>query len=208
VLDNKGFDSWAGEYDEDILAMQDEGYPFEGYYNTLGYIQNKVKTGRAEKILDIGIGTGLLTETLYRERVETTGVDFSDKMLDLAKEKMPNGRFIKFDFNEGLPQEIEGEKFDYVISSYAIHHIDDEQKIDFLKVLIQNLNDGGQVLIGDIAFEKRAAMEKVREQSTGWDEAEHYMVAEKIINELAKHQLKSEFVKTSNCSGVLVIQDQ
>ena len=206
MLGNEGFDSWAGEYDEDILSMQDKGYPFEGYYNTLGYIQNKVKAGKAEKILDIGIGTGLLTETLYREGVEITGVDFSAKMLDLAKRKMPNGRFIKFDFNEGLPKEIEREKFDYVISSYAINHIDAGQKIDFLKGLIPNLNDGGLVLIGDIAFETRAAMEKVREQSTGWDEAEHYMVAEKTINELAKHQLKSEFVKTSNCSGVLVIQ--
>lgn len=208
MLGSKGFDRWAGGYDKDILAMQDEGYPFEGYYNTLGYIQNKVKAGKAEKILDIGIGTGLLSETLYREGVEITGIDFSARMLDLAKKKMPNGRFIQFDFNEGLPKEIKGEKYDHIISSYAIHHIDDEQKIDFLKGIVQNLTDGGLVLIGDIAFETGAAMEKVREQSTVWDEAEHYMVAEKIINELAKHQLKSEFVKTSNCSGVLVIQVQ
>lgn len=208
MLDNEGFDHWSGEYDKDVLEMQHKGYPFEGYYNTLGYIQNRVICGKAREILEIGIGTGLLTETLYRKGVEITGIDFSAKMLDLAQEKMPDGRFLKFDFNEGLPKELEEEKFDYIISSYAIHHICDGQKIDFFKWLIRNLKDGGLLLIGDIAFETKAAMNRVREQSTGWDETEHYMVAEEIIKELAKHQLKSEFVKTSNCSGVLVVQGQ
>jgi putative AdoMet-dependent methyltransferase len=206
VLSNQDFDKWAGEYDEHILAMQNKGYPFEGYYKTLGYIQNKIKSSKAARILDIGIGTGLLTETLYREGIEITGVDFSARMLELAKIKMPDARFIQFDFNQGLPTEIKGEKFDFVISSYALHHIDDDQKIDFLTGLMHNLNPGGFVLIGDIAFETTASMVKVREQSTGWDEAEHYLVAETILDQLAEHQIEAEFVKTSNCSGVLVIQ--
>ncbi|MCP4631400.1 MAG: class I SAM-dependent methyltransferase [candidate division Zixibacteria bacterium] len=140
MLDEKGFDGWSGGYDEDIRKRQGNEYPFEGYSKTLGYIQDKVKAGKAVKILDIGIGTGALTEILYGEGIEITGVDFSDKMLDLAKEKMPKGRFIKFDFNKGLPKEIEGETFNYIISSYAIHHIDDDQKIVFFKELIRTLN--------------------------------------------------------------------
>ncbi len=73
---------------------------------------------------------------------------------------------------------------------------------------MQNLNDGGAVLIGDIAFETRRDMENVRARSTGWDDAEHYIVAEEMIRELAKRQLMSEFVETSSCSGVLVIRAQ
>lgn len=208
MLDNKGFDNWSGAYDQDIPKMQDEGYPFEGYYDTLGYIQKQVQAGAAKTVLDIGIGTGLLTETLYKAGIAITGVDFSARMLDLAKTKMPQGRFIRFDFNQGLPKELEGEKFDYIISSYAIHHIDDEQKVAFFRGLVQHLNDEGQVLIGDVAFETKRDMERGRAQSRGWDDAEHYMIAEEMIRELAKHQLQSEFVKTSSCSGVLVIQRQ
>jgi putative AdoMet-dependent methyltransferase len=208
MLDNKGFDNWSGAYDQDILKMQDEGYPFEGYYDTLGYIQSRVQAGEAKAVLDIGIGTGLLTETLYKAGIAITGVDFSAKMLDLAKRKMPQGRFIRFDFNQGLLKELAGEKFNFIISSYAVHHIDDEQKVEFFQGLMQNLNDEGQILIGDIAFETKGDMERVRAQSTGWDDDEYYMIAEEMIRELAGHQLRSEFVKTSSCSGVLVVQRQ
>ncbi len=206
MLDNKGFDRWSGKYDNQILEMQEMGYPFEGYYNTLGYIQGKVREGRANNVLDIGIGTGLLTETLYKDNLKITGVDFSDKMLILAKEKMPRGRFVKFDFSEGLPIELKGEKFDYIISSYALHHIDNDQKVVFIRMLMQNLRDSGFVLIGDIAFETRAEMERVRKLSTDWDEEEFYMIGEEIIDKLRKYHFRSEFVKTSNCSGVLVLQ--
>ncbi|MCP4539117.1 MAG: class I SAM-dependent methyltransferase [Chloroflexi bacterium] len=208
MLDNKGFDNWSGAYDQDILKMQDEGYPFEGYYDTLGYIQNQVQAGGAKTVLDIGIGTGLLTETLYKAGIAITGVDFSTKMLDLARTRMPQGRFVQFDFNQGLPKELAGETFDFIVSSYAVHHIDDKQKVTFFRGLVQHLNDEGQVLIGDVAFETQRDMENVRAQSTGWDNAEYYMIAETMIRELAKHQLRSEFVKTSSCSGVLVIQRQ
>lgn len=37
MLDSKGFDQWAGEYDESIEKYSN-GYPFEGYYNVLEYI--------------------------------------------------------------------------------------------------------------------------------------------------------------------------
>ena len=119
---------------------------------------------------------------------------------------MPQGRFIRFDFNQGLPKELAGETFDFIISSYAVHHIDDEQKVTFFQRLMQHLNDEGQILIGDVAFETKRDMERVRAQSSGWDDAEYYIIAEEMVRELAKHQLQSEFVKTSSCSGVLVIK--
>lgn len=206
MLTNKGFDKWSGAYDEDILKKQDKGYPFEGYYRTLGYIQNIVDSTKKKRVLDIGIGTGLLTETLYNAGSKITGVDFSSQMLEQAKAKMPQGRFIRFDFNLGLPKELCQEKFDYIISSYAIHHINDEQKISFFIKLLGNLCDTGQILIGDIAFETRADMDRVMLQSDNWDDAEHYMIAEDLISTLTRRQLNAAFVKTSNCSGVLVIQ--
>lgn len=206
MLDKEGFDNWSGVYDEDILKKQENGYPFEGYYHTLGYIQKKVKADRAKDILDIGIGTGLLTETLYEAGMKITGVDFSSRMLDRAKTKMPQGRFLTFDLNNGLPKELEGESFDHIISSYAVHHIDDERKIELFNMLMQHLRHAGLMLIGDVAFETREDMERVKARSTGWDDSEYYMAAAEMIEELEKQHVISEFVKTSCCSGVLVIK--
>ena len=36
----------------------------------------------------------------------------------------------------------------------------------------------------------------------------YWITANEITGELAHHQLKSEFIKTSRCSGVLMIQAQ
>jgi len=41
-------------------------------------------------------------------------------MLELAKQKMPKGKFYCYDFKYGLPKDLDGVKFDYIVSSYAM----------------------------------------------------------------------------------------
>ena len=93
MLNSTGFDSWAGDYDESISKLS-EGYPFEGYYEVLSFVNRCVYLSKGTRVLDIGIGTGLLTEELYRQGAEIFGIDFSPKMLELAKRIMPNGVMI------------------------------------------------------------------------------------------------------------------
>ena len=66
MLDSRGFNKWAGEYDASIKKYS-EGYPFEGYYNVLSYTRSLIKESKEKKILDVGIGTGLLTYELYKK---------------------------------------------------------------------------------------------------------------------------------------------
>ena len=82
MLGDKGFDKWAGNYDASIPSLSN-GYPFEGYYDVLAAVTHQVKTGKETKILDLGIGTGLLSVELYSRGVQVWGVDFSEKMLTL-----------------------------------------------------------------------------------------------------------------------------
>lgn len=65
MLDNKGFDKWAGEYDASI-QRHSEGYPFEGYYSVLSYVRSLIKKPKEKRILDVGVGKGLLTYELYK----------------------------------------------------------------------------------------------------------------------------------------------
>lgn len=50
-----------------------------------------------------------------------------------SKEKMPFASLIKYDFSKGLPVEIKNNSFDYIISTYALHHLDDEEKRELIK---------------------------------------------------------------------------
>lgn len=204
MLDSKGFDEWAGEYDEAIAKSK--GYPFEGYYRVLCFVHKMVSVDSRTKILDLGIGTGALTYELSREGARIYGVDFSPKMLELARQKIPDGRFYLFDFNRGLPPELAGEKFNYIVSSYAFHHVGDNIKIKFIDKLKRNLMEEGKIIIGDVAFETEEDRDKCRDSSgDAWDPDEYYLVADTMIPRLEKCGWVVRYKQISSCAGVLAI---
>lgn len=205
MMNSKGFDNWAGEYDESIAKSK--GYPFEGYYSVLTCVHNMIKIKNETKILDIGIGTGQLTYELYKKGGQIYGIDFSEKMLELARRKMPAAIFYRFDFNNGIPEELKNEQFDYIVSSYAIHHIDDKQKVNFIKELKGILADKGIIVLADVAFKNRDALEKCEENvGKEWDNDEIYMVANEMESELNRERFITNYIQISPCAGVLKIQ--
>ena len=56
--------------------------------------------GENTKVLDLGIGTGLLTYEIYNKCGEVIGIDFSEKMIEEAYKKMSNGTFYVYDFKD------------------------------------------------------------------------------------------------------------
>lgn len=204
MMNSKGFDNWAGDYDESIAKSK--GYPFEGYYNVLAFVHNMITVNKETKILDIGIGTGQLTFELYKKGGQIYGIDFSERMLELACEKMTGAKFYKFDFNNGIPEELKDLKFDYIVSSYAIHHIDDKQKICFVQELKRILKYHGIIILADVAFETRDALLKCKENAgKAWDDDEIYMVIDEITPELSKYGFATDYIQISSCAGVLKI---
>lgn len=204
MLDSAGFDLWANEYDKTVhLSEEADEYPFAGYKNVLNTIYKRIKTGNAKKVLDIGFGTGILAKKLYDEGVEIFGVDFSPEMIKLAKEKMPNAALYQYDFSKGLPIELSEMKFDSIICTYAIHHLSDSAKVDFIKKLQNRLTPNGEFLLGDVAFDTKQSLEEcMKKAGDEWDDEEFYIVAEALSKEFPN----MIFEKISFCAGVCVIK--
>lgn len=205
MLDNKGFDLWADGYDKSVqLSEENDEYPFAGYKDVLNTIYNIVHKREKAKILDVGFGTGILTKKLYDDGYEIYGIDFSQKMIEIAKEKMPLASLIKYDFSKGLPEEIKDNSFDYIISTYAMHHLEDEEKNEFIEKLENYLNKDGKIIIGDIAFKTRELLEKCKTNyNEYWDEEEVYFVFEELKESLFDKNIN--FIEISHCSGVIQI---
>lgn len=122
MLNSRGFDLWADGYDKSVsLSEEADEYPFAGYKKVLGTIYSVIRSGSGKRILDVGFGTGILSKKLYDEGYLIYGVDFSKKMIDLSKEKMPDATLIQYDFSQGLPICLRGETFDAIVCTYAIH---------------------------------------------------------------------------------------
>ena len=201
MLNSRGFDLWADGYDKSVsLSEEADEYPFAGYKKVLGTIYSVIRSGSGKRILDVGFGTGILSKKLYDEGYLIYGVDFSKKMIDLSKEKMPDATLIQYDFSQGLPICLRGETFDAIVCTYAIHHLSDSQKIKFIRELLACLSAGGKVLIGDVAFPTVKELEQCRARSGDrWDEDERYPVAE--VLRLSFPAMR--FEKISDCAGVL-----
>ncbi len=204
MLDSRGFDLWADGYDKSVqLSEHSNTYPFAGYREVLGSIYRTVRANPGRKVLDIGFGTGILTQKLYEDGYRVYGMDFSENMIRIAKEKMPGAFLIQHDFTRGFPEAFAEGTFDFILCTYAIHHLNTQQKLSFIRQLQAHLNPSGQILIGDVAFETEEELARCRAQSgDGWDEDEIYPVAET----LKQGNLKLEFLKISFCSGVISIK--
>lgn len=201
MLDRKGFDLWADGYDKSVNLSDDDGsYPFAGYKQVLNAIYQQILGSGAKSVLDIGFGTGTLSKKLYDQGISIYGQDFSEKMFAIAREKMPKASLYQGDISLALVPELREHQYDAIVATYSLHHLDDGQKIILMKDLMSLLNPGGQLLIGDVAFQTRDDLEQCRiDCGDGWDEDEIYFVA----NELTEAFPTLQFEILSHCAGVL-----
>lgn len=204
MLSNKGFDLWAEDYDESVDISDDENsYPFAGYKIILNEIYNRILDAHHKNVLDIGFGTGTLILKLYEHGYRIYGQDFSEKMFEIAQEKMPDAKLFIGDISNGLVEPLLENKYDAIISTYSLHHLTDDEKVTFLKDLLNQLNKCGVIYIGDVAFETRIDHDKCRnEAGEAWDEDEFYFIAD----EMKKYFPEMKFEKFSDFAGLITLK--
>ncbi len=203
MLDKKGFDLWVNGYDEDVqLTDEDNRYPFAGYKEILGSIYQTITKRENAVVLDIGFGTGTLSAKLYENGCTIYGQDFSEKMIETASLKMPDAHLYQGDFSTGLVEPLKKQKYDFIVATYSLHHLTDEQKTAFLNELYGLLKEDGMILIGDVAFETRAQLDACRqEEGDAWDDEEMYFV----VDEWKEAFPNLVFTQLSYCAGILSI---
>ena len=201
MLNNTEFDLWADGYDKTVgLSDEADTYPFAGYRKILASIFRTVLEVPNAAVLDIGFGTGTLTARLYERGCSIYGQDFSSRMLELAAAKMPNAHLYQGDFSKELAEPLRNRRYDFIIATYALHHLTDPQKVAFLSSLRGQLNEGGKLLIGDVAFKTRADLEQCRRDAgADWDPDEIYFV----FDELKPFFPSLSFQQVSRCAGIM-----
>ncbi len=150
----KYYNDLANIYDQ--LVREDirlNRFPYAAYSDIqdiiAGYIYDNKQT---VNILDIGIGTASLYEKIMPETLQLTGIDISERMLDISRLRVPDATLILHDILKGIPKEIAHQKFDYIIINYLFEHFDLETVKSLINQLIQYLSPFGKIIIGDIMF--------------------------------------------------------
>ncbi|MBI5974438.1 class I SAM-dependent methyltransferase [Staphylococcus canis] len=148
------FKKWADVYDETVFnAHDDNEYKdvFKGYNEML----DKVATLSSGRILEIGAGTGNLTERLLAQHEAVKAIDPSEEMRNIANQKLPQpiqeGHFLDVPLSHQV---------DTIVSTFAFHHLKDEQKQEALVYLKQFLAPHGKVIMIDTVFDSLDSKEQ------------------------------------------------
>ena len=156
------------------LLMQSGYYDYRAFVNSLALILETRK-----KILDVGIGTGLLTEQMLQvQDYEIVGVDFSEDMLVKARRRLSDYS-VKL-LNLDIRDYPENESFQSIISSggaICISYQDNQQyrlysycddKLDHIRLLrkLYNLLEDDGLLIISIQGEHKDYSVAISEEIT------------------------------------------
>lgn len=199
-----GFDRWQATYDADVLTCDAAGeYPFAGYSQLMEQLFQLVHSREGVSVLELGCGTGLLAKRLTEQGHPVTAVDFSEKMLEQAAKNAPSATLYRASL-PALPPEIMQMQFDCIVAAYSLHHLQDEEKYEFLRALRERLAPEGAILLGDVSFPSRKGLEECREAyGEEWDDTEYYFVRDELEAALPEYHLDA--IPISFCADVLIL---
>jgi ubiquinone/menaquinone biosynthesis C-methylase UbiE len=118
------------------------------------------------KVLDLGVGTGAFAFCILERYPNSTvvAVDGSSSMLELAKARLheygQRVHYVVADFRSIPPANLAPDTFDVVISSYALHHLDAQEKLAALRSIVPAIKPGGWVLNADIVVANYPVVER------------------------------------------------
>lgn len=172
------FDQRADTYDNHMLNELD----LEVFYSE---IAKCIPLGRENiRGLDLGCGTGLEIERVFEvyPDVHVTGVDLSQKMLDIFKNKfIGKEKQLNLICNSYFNVEFGKESFDFVLSTYSLHHFRAELKLELYKKTFDWLKDDGVYIEGDYTVKSKekeifylAEVNRIREENGYSEEFYHY----------------------------------
>ena len=121
------YEARAREYDDWYLGVgrfTERDRP--GWEDELERLRETVASLPPARTLDVACGTGFLTRHL---RGEITGLDQSATMLELARERVPDGEFVEGD---GLALPFEDHSFDRVFTGHFYGHLEEPDRVRFL----------------------------------------------------------------------------
>jgi trans-aconitate methyltransferase len=119
-------------------TLYDNKHGFVAKYgeDVLGWLAPK----KSEHILDVGCGTGTLTEKIAEAGAIVTGIDASPEMIAKAKQAYNNIEFFVKDATDFSFDE----PFDAAFSNATFHWIKDQQQL--LQCIYNNLKSGGRLV--------------------------------------------------------------
>jgi len=137
-------------------------YSFIDYEEEYIFYSNVLKKYNKNSVLEIGSGTGNLAPHFLKNGFEYLGLDYSKDMTEIAKEKVPEGKFIVGDMRDF---QLESQMQSAIITGRTISYIVEYQDVrDTFASVRRNLESGG-ILCFDFIDANRFILDITKERN-------------------------------------------
>lgn len=209
--DKWNFDNWSKTYDSSVKNNVGELGIYEHYEDILETVYElatkDIHTEPSQvKVLDIGVGTGNLSEKFLSQGYDIIGIDQSREMLNVAKKKFSGlqvrlGEFLKIPFGNN--------QFNAIVTTYAFHHLNESEKCIAIKEMLRVLKDDGTIIIGDMMFEneeqKQQMMSQLTEKQKAEIEDEYYTNIDVLKQVIEDYNMKLSFTPIDHINYIVRI---
>ena len=175
--EDEPLETMSGFFDRRVDSYEDHMRPWRAYYRWLG----ELIPAQAETLLDLGCGTGLELDEIFRLHpdIRVTGIDLAPGMLARLREKHPE-RKLTLTVGDYLTVPLAPCAFDVAVAVETLHHFPPETKLGLFRRIFAALRPGGMLLEGDYIAES--------------DEMETYLFQELARRRARQHVPEGTFV--------------
>ena len=180
VEERRYYELRAPEYDDWYLGRgRFEGVERPGWDDEVAELARLIAALPPARVLDVACGTGFLTQHL---RGELTGIDQSETMLEIARERCPDANFVRAD---ALALPYADESFDRIFTGHFYGHLRIDHRTQFLA---EARRVARELVVVDTALRPGAGREEVNERVLSDGSRHHvykrYFAADELAEQL------------------------
>jgi ubiquinone/menaquinone biosynthesis C-methylase UbiE len=174
------YDRRAPEYDEWYEGTgQFAARPRPGWADDVSALSAAIAALPPARTLDVACGTGYLTRWL---RGEVVGFDQSESMLEIARERVPSGRFVAGD---ALALPFADGEFERVFTGHFYGHLEEPERARFVA---EARRVGEELVVVDAALRDDKApvgvQERILNDGSRHEVYKRYFAGEELADEL------------------------
>jgi len=174
------YDARAREYDDWVYGtglFADRDRP--EWHEERERLQQALEELPPARTLDAACGTGWLTQHLPGEIV---GLDASESMLEVARERVPDGEFV---VGDALSLPFTDQSFERLLTGHFYGHLEEPERVRFL---VEARRVAAEVVVVDSALhegvEPQQWQERVLNDGSSWQVFKRYFTGDELISEL------------------------
>lgn len=167
------YDDWV--YGTGLFAERHR----RGWHAERERLQDALAALPPARTLDVACGTGWMTQHL---RGDIVGLDASESMLEIARERVPHGEFV---VGDALSLPFEDLSFDRVVTGHFYGHLEEPERSRFVA---EARRVGRELVVVDSALhdgvQPQERQERVLNDGSRWEVFKRYFTGEELAGEL------------------------